>query len=40
MPVFAAILAMLFLGETMHWYHVVGIAAIAAGIWLSSTGRR
>ena len=39
MPVFAAILAMLFLGETMHWYHVAGIAAIAAGIWLSSTGR-
>jgi drug/metabolite transporter (DMT)-like permease len=39
MPVFAAILAMFFLGETMHWYHVAGIAGIAGGIWLSSTGR-
>lgn len=37
MPVFAAMLAMAFLGETLHHYHFAGVAAIAAGIWLSTT---
>jgi drug/metabolite transporter (DMT)-like permease len=41
MPVFAAILALVFLGETLHRYHFAGIVGVAAGIWLSSTaGRR
>lgn len=43
MPVFAAILAVAFLGETLHGYHFMGVGAIAAGLWLSSTtggGRR
>jgi drug/metabolite transporter (DMT)-like permease len=41
MPVFAAILAVVFLGERLHPYHFAGVAAIAAGLWLSSSvGRR
>ncbi|MBK8210931.1 MAG: DMT family transporter [Rhodospirillales bacterium] len=40
MPVFAAMLAMAFLGETLRGYHFAGVAAIAAGIWLSSTAGR
>lgn len=36
MPVFAAILAVALLGETLHRYHFVGVVAIAAGLWLSS----
>ena len=38
MPVFAAMLAVAFLGETLYRYHFAGVAAIAAGLWLSSTG--
>ena len=37
MPVFAAILAVALLGEELHRYHFVGVVAIAAGLWLSST---
>ncbi|MBK8175017.1 MAG: DMT family transporter [Rhodospirillales bacterium] len=40
MPVFAAILAVLFLGEQLHQFHVIGVIAIALGIWCSSTARR
>jgi drug/metabolite transporter (DMT)-like permease len=36
MPVLGAILAVLFLGEQFHLYHVVGIVLIAAGILLAS----
>jgi len=36
MPVFGSILAVLFLGETFHIYHAVGIVMIAAGILLAS----
>jgi drug/metabolite transporter (DMT)-like permease len=36
MPVLGAILAVLFLGERFHLYHVVGILLIAAGILLAS----
>lgn len=39
MPIFTAILAMLFLGERLHLYHAVGIALVLAGITLSSIGR-
>src|SRR6202046_4297402 len=36
MPVLGAILAVLFLGERFHLYHVVGIVLIAGGILLAS----
>lgn len=39
MPVFAAGLAMLFLGERLHPYHGVGVALVAAGLILSSAAR-
>lgn len=38
MPVFAAILAVVFLDERLHGYHVAGACAVATGLWLSSTG--
>ncbi|MNY61076.1 EamA-like transporter family protein [compost metagenome] len=34
-PVFAALLSTLLLGDWPRWYHAVGLAAIAAGIWLA-----
>jgi drug/metabolite transporter (DMT)-like permease len=36
MPVFGTILAWLFLGERLHAYHVVGIALILSGIYVTS----
>lgn len=33
MPVFASVLAIIFLGEALHLYHLGGIALIAFGIW-------
>jgi Permeases of the drug/metabolite transporter (DMT) superfamily len=39
MPIFTAILAVLFLGERLHLYHAVGVALVLAGIALSSSGR-
>lgn len=39
MPVFAAILAVIFLGERIHPYHGAGMGLIAAGLYLSSTAR-
>lgn len=33
MPVFASVLAIIFLGEELHLYHLGGIALIAFGIW-------
>jgi drug/metabolite transporter (DMT)-like permease len=39
-PVFTTVLAMLFLGEVLHLYHVAGMALIALGIWLTATGGR
>lgn len=38
MPVFTALLALLFLGERLYLYHAVGIALVTAGIALSSFG--
>jgi drug/metabolite transporter (DMT)-like permease len=38
MPVFGTILAWLFLGERMHLYHVLGIALILTGIYVTSRG--
>lgn len=38
-PVFAALLAFVFLGERLQPFHAVGIAAIVAGIVLATTSR-
>jgi drug/metabolite transporter (DMT)-like permease len=34
-PVFGALFAMIFLGESFHWYHGVGIALILWGIYMA-----
>lgn len=34
-PVFAGGLAILLLGETMYWYHLLGAVLVVAGIWLA-----
>jgi len=39
-PVFAALLALAFLGERLQAFHAVGIAAIAAGILLATVRTR
>ncbi len=39
MPVFGSLLAMLFLGEVLHPYHLAGIALVAAGIFLATSKR-
>lgn len=36
MPVFATILATIFLGEHPHWYHFAGIALVFSGIFLTT----
>lgn len=36
MPVFGSVLAVVFLGETFHIYHAIGIAMIGGGIILAS----
>ena len=35
-PMFGAIMAILFLGEMLHWFHLAGIALILSGVWLAS----
>ncbi len=35
MPAFGVVLAVLFLGEALHPFHVVGIGLIGAGLWLA-----
>ena len=35
MPVFGVVLAVVFLDERLRPYHLVGIALIAAGLWLA-----
>ena len=35
MPAFGVVLAVLFLGETMHPYHLAGIGLIGAGLWMA-----
>jgi len=40
MPVFGSIMAILFLGESLRWFHGLGIMLIAAGIFLATRGRR
>lgn len=34
-PVFAAVLAVVFLGEELRWFHAAGLALIFLGIWLA-----
>lgn len=36
MPVFGTILAIIFLGETFHWFHGMGIVLVLSGILLAS----
>lgn len=38
MPLFASLLAIAFLGEQLHLFHVAGMALILGGIWLTSRG--
>jgi len=40
MPVFGAILSFLFLGESLHLYHLAGIGLIFSGIYLVTTARK
>ena len=40
MPVFGSIMAILFLGERLQWFHLAGIALIASGIVLTSHEKR
>lgn len=40
LPVFTAILAVLFLGESLHWFHGAGLVLIFSGILLGTMGRR
>jgi hypothetical protein len=40
MPAFGAVQSIALLGEELHWYHVAGLAAIFAGIVLSSLTRK
>jgi len=34
-PIFAAILVVFVLGETLHWYHVISLVLVLTGIWIS-----
>ena len=35
-PIFASGLAVLLLGESLHWYHVMAAVLVLAGIWLAT----
>lgn len=37
MPLFSGVLAVVFLGEAIHVFHLVGAAFIGAGLWVSTT---
>jgi drug/metabolite transporter (DMT)-like permease len=39
LPAFGTILAILFLGEEFHLFHLLGIATILAGVWLAASAR-
>ena len=39
LPAFTTILAVVILGETLHLFHVVGIATILFGVWLATSAR-
>jgi drug/metabolite transporter (DMT)-like permease len=40
MPAFGSLLAWMFLGERIEFFHLAGIALILAGIWLTARGQR
>ncbi|MXR38200.1 DMT family transporter [Craterilacuibacter sinensis] len=40
MPMFGALLSVLFLGEAFHAYHAAGIALILSGVWLAARANR
>lgn len=40
MPVFASVLAIIFLGEELHMYHLGGIVLIAFGIWQATRRKK
>jgi drug/metabolite transporter (DMT)-like permease len=37
-PVFATVLALIFLGEQLHGFHLAGMLTIGAGLWLAARG--
>ncbi len=39
-PVFTVVLAMIFLGEVLHLYHLAGVVLIALGLYLTTVARR
>jgi len=39
LPAFTAVLGMVFLGERMGWYHALGIALIALGLYLTTSAK-
>jgi len=39
LPAFGTALAVLLLGESVHLYHLVGIATILCGVWLATSAR-
>ena len=39
LPAFGTIFAMIFIGETLHLYHVIGIGTIIAGVLLATSAR-
>ncbi len=40
MPVFTVLLAMVFLGEILHFYHLAGVVLIALGLYLTTVAKR
>jgi drug/metabolite transporter (DMT)-like permease len=40
LPAFATVLAVIFLGEELHPYHLVGIAVVLFGVYLATSARR
>ncbi|MCB0169039.1 MAG: DMT family transporter [Anaerolineae bacterium] len=40
MPIFGSLMAMVFLGERLHWFHGLGIVLIVSGIYLATRLKR
>jgi len=38
-PVFGSVMAIVFLGESLQWFHLAGIVLIASGIYMATRGR-
>jgi len=38
-PVFGSVMAIVFLGESLQWFHLAGIVLIASGIFMATKGR-